>query len=280
MRNRVLRVETTVPPSAESRASRQFIASLANGLRVLEALATHADDVSLKELADYVKQTKPTAWRLVHTLVKLGYVRQDPESKRFRLAPRILTLGASFEGMDLKELAGPYLRDLAARVGETVNMAVLDGDEIVYIERIKTKQIITINLHVGSRLPLYNTSMGRALVAHMPSVWLRSYLKRMEGDPAARRSLQDGGRRFLGILRETRESGYAVNDEDLASGLRSVAAPIWDHQNNVIAAVNIAVPSARVSIRDLRARYLPELLKTAGEICQALGFRGHPPPRH
>src|SRR5687768_1119272 len=126
---------------------RQFVASLAHGLAVLEALAEHGPEISLDALARHAKQPKPTTWRLVHTLVSLGYVRQEASNRCFSLAARILALGVSFEGMNLKELAAPFLRDLAARVGETVNMAVLDGMHLIYIERIKTNQVISINLH-------------------------------------------------------------------------------------------------------------------------------------
>lgn len=252
---------------------RQFVSSLAHGLAVLEALAEHGPEMGLDALARHAEQSKPTTWRLVHTLVSLGYVRQEPTTRRFSLAPRILALGASFEGMDLKELAAPFLRDLSARVGETVNMAVLDGMDLIYIERIKTTQVININLHVGSRLPLYNTSMGRALIAHMPDKWLRQYIARLKADPAARPYSERGGARLLAALRTARQRGYALNDEELAPGLRSVASPIWDSAGRVVAAINIAVPSARLSVRDLRGRKVPELLKTADAISTAVKLR-------
>jgi IclR family pca regulon transcriptional regulator len=253
---------------------RQFIASLAHGLTVLEALADHGRDMSLSELAQTVNQAKPTAWRLVHTLVELGYVRQDPLTRRFALSPRILALGACFESMELKDLAAPYLRDLSARVGETVNMAVLDDDMLIYVERIKTQQVININLHVGSRLPLYNTSMGRALVAEMPEEWLRAYIGRIQHQPEAAKYVQNGGRYLFQILRETRAQGYALNDEELVSGLRSAATPVRASGGRIVAAINISVPSVRVSARTLKGSYVPELVKTAREISRALGYPG------
>jgi IclR family pca regulon transcriptional regulator len=261
-------------PPARSPRPRHLIASLAQGIAILEVLAEHGPEMTLASLAKQVHRPKPTVWRLVHTLVQLGYVRQDAETRRFALAPRILGLGACFDGMDLKELAAPFLRELVTRAGETVNMAIRDEDNIIYIERLKTSQVININLHVGSRLPLYNTSMGRALIAHMPEEWLRDYVARLATDSGARPYVQGGGARLLTILRETRQRGYAINNEELAPGLRSVAAPIWDGTGReVVAAVNIAVPSARITLRELNAHHVPELLKTAQAISAALKLR-------
>lgn len=263
------------PTSAGPAHERRFIASLAHGLAVLELLAERGPEMALADLSRGVHLSKPTTWRLVHTLVKLGYVRQDPETKRFGMSPRILTLGALFEGMDLKDLAAPFLRDLSTRIGETVNMAVLDGDQIIYIERVKTPQVVNINLHVGSRLPVYNTSMGRALIAYKPEEWLAGYLARLADDPAGRKYAEHDGRLLREALSESRLRGYALNDEELALGLRSVASPVWSANSPLpVAAVNVAVPSVRVSTRELRTAYVPELLQTTQQISAALGYRG------
>jgi IclR family pca regulon transcriptional regulator len=262
--------------TARAGKERRFIASLINGMAVLEALADAGPTMSLARLSRHVDRSKPTTWRLVHTLVKLGYVGQDPSTREFTLTPHVLALGARFEGMDLKDLAGQSLRRLSAQVGETVNMAVLDGDRLIYIERIKTSQVVNINLHVGSQLPLYNTSMGRVLLAFMPKQRLSQYLVRLAADPDAKKYTQWGCRRLLKILADTRRLGYALNDEDLASGLRSVAAPVWDSGGRTSAAINIAVPSARVSVGQLRVSYVPALIAAATEISAALG---HPQAR-
>jgi IclR family pca regulon transcriptional regulator len=218
-----------------------------------------------------VGRSKPTVWRLVHTLVRLGYVRQDPATRAFALTPHVLALGTHFDGMDLKDLAGPFLRRLSAEIGETVNMAVLDGDQLIYIERIKTSQVVNINLSVGSRLPLYNTSMGRVLLTYMPEAAVRGYIERLPNEPQTRAFLQNNAKRLWDALAATRRAGFALNDEDLAPGLRSVAAPVWNGTGALAAAINIAVPSVRVSVRELRSRYVPALLSTATEISAALG---------
>jgi IclR family pca regulon transcriptional regulator len=263
--------QPTPPAAVPAVAERRYIASLANGIAVLEALAENGQMLSLATLARRVQLSKPTAWRLVHTLVKLGYVRQDETTRAFALTPHVLALGAAFEGLDLKDLASQFLQRLSAKLGETVNMAVLDGDRLIYIERVKTSQVVNINLHVGSRLPLFNTSMGRVLLAFMPERDQRQYLTRLAADPEAKKYMESGGKRLRDLLTEAKRRGYALNDEELVSGLRSVAAPVWDSSDRVIAAINISVPSVRVSVRQLRTQYVPALLATATEISAALG---------
>lgn len=253
---------------------RRFIASLSHGLSVLEAVADSTNDIALSDLARRVGFKKTNTWRLVHTLVKLGYLHQDPRTRNFRPAPRILALGyAYFDGLDLKKLPLPLLHELAARHNETVNLAVQSGDELIYIERITTSQIVSINLHVGSRLPLYCTSLGRALICEMPREWLEEYIQRIASDARARKYVHGGGKRLLQMLHETRERGYAVNDEELVKGLRAVACPIRDRTSKIVAAVCISVPSSRRNIGDLRRVFAPDLVRVAADISLVLGYR-------
>jgi IclR family pca regulon transcriptional regulator len=253
---------------------RNLIASLAHGLSVLEAVAAHTEDIQLATLADAVGMKKTSTWRLVHTLVQMGYVYQDPKTRSFRPAPRVLSLGyAYFDSLDLKQLSSPFLRELSAQCGETVNLAVLDRDELVYIERIRTPQIININLHVGSRLPLYSTSLGRALICEMPGAWLQDYLARISSDSRAKDYLHSGKRSLSKTLEEVRKLKYSLNDEELVKGLRSIASPVRSATGEIIAAVGIAVPSSRVTVTDLRRNFSPELLSTTKNISAALGYR-------
>lgn len=253
---------------------RNLISSLAHGLTVLEAVAAHQEPIPLATLANAVGMKKTSTWRLVHTLVHLGYVRQDPKTRTFRPAPRVLALGYSyFDGLDLKQLSAPFLQDLAAHFNETVNLAVQDSDSLVYVERIRTPQIININLHVGSRLPLFNTSLGRALLCDAPADWLDEYMDRIADDPRSKDYLGNGKRGLLKLLDETRKQGYSLNDEELVKGLRSVAAPIRGAGNEIVAAIGIAVPSSRVTVADLKRDYVQQLLATAEKISMALGYR-------
>jgi IclR family transcriptional regulator, pca regulon regulatory protein len=270
--------ETAVQNRPAKRSSREagpnFIASLSHGLAVLEAVSDSVGDIALAELAKRVGLKKTRTWRLVHTLVDLGYLHQDARTRNFRPAPRVLALGyAYFDSLDLKQLSLPLLRDLSLRHNETVNLAVLDGDELIYVERIRSPQIVTINLHVGSRLPLYSTSLGRALICEMPDEWLRQYIRRIAEDPGARKYVEDGGKRIWQALRETRERGYALNDEEVAKGLRAISSPVRDRSSQIVAAVCISVPSSRCTVAELRKNFAPDLLDTASKISLALGYR-------
>jgi IclR family transcriptional regulator, pca regulon regulatory protein len=255
-------------------SDRNLIASLAHGLSVLEAVAAHREPVPLALLADSVGMKKTSTWRLVHTLVHLGYVRQDPKTRTFQPAPRILALGYSyFDGLDLKQSSTPFLQDLAERFNETVNLAVQDGDEVVYIDRIRTSQIIDINLHVGSRLPLYNTSLGRALICEKPQEWLDDYMARLSNDRRTAPYRGNGKNNLIKLLKETRKLGFAVNDEELVKGLRSIACPIRDASTQIVCAIGIAGPSSRVSLADLKSKCSQDLISTAEKISMILGYR-------
>lgn len=256
-------------------AGPNFIASLSHGLSVLEAVADSVGDIPLAELAKRVGLKKTRTWRLVHTLVDLGYLHQDSRTRNFRPAPRVLALGyAYFDSLDLKQLSLPFLRELSARHNETVNLAVLDGDELIYVERIRSPQIVTINLHVGSRLPLYSTSLGRALICEMPDDWVRQYIRRIAEEPGAHNYVQDGAKRIWQALREARERGYALNDEEVAKGLRAISSPIRDRSSQIVAAVCISAPSSRCTVAELRKTFAPDLVDTAKKISSALGYRG------
>lgn len=266
---------------------RGFIASLSHGLAILEAAADSMKDISLGELSKRVGFKKTSTWRLAHTLVELGYLEQDPHSRNFRPAARVLALGyAYFDALDLKQLSLPFLRELSARHNETVNLAVLNGDELIYVDRITTLQIVSINLHVGSRLPLYCTSLGRVLISEMSDRWIQDYIRRNLNDPKARKYMQGAGKRLREVLDSVRQLGYAINDEEMVKGLRAIACPVRDRTSQIVAAVCISVPSSRASLSELRRVFAPDLMMTARKISLALGYlpkeaeRNGSPPAH
>jgi IclR family pca regulon transcriptional regulator len=206
--------------------------------------------------------------------VQLGYVYQDPKTRRFRPAPRVLSLGhAYFDGLDLRQFAAPFLQELATWFNETVNLAVQDGDELIYVDRIGTSQIINVSLHVGSRLPLFNTSLGRALICDHPEEWIRGYMSRVAANPEAKEYLRGGKRALPKLLDETRKQRYSVNDEELVKGLRSIASPVQDASGRIAGAIGIAVPSSRVSVPGLKRDFVPQLLATTEKVSAAMGYR-------
>jgi IclR family pca regulon transcriptional regulator len=253
-------------------STRNFIESLSRGLSVLSALARSPVPLSLTELADQVGLSRSTMQRLTHTLLHLGHLDRDEETKKYRLGPRSLHFCFSvMKGLDLRKITLPYLERAAREIGETVNLAILDGAEILYVERIHVHQILNVNLQVGSRLPAHCTSLGKAILAFMPGKRLDAVLEKIALDPFTPQTITaKAGLR--GELKRVRLQGFAANDEELVTGLRSVAAPVRNFAGEVIAAVNVAVPSERVSMKKLRTFFARKVLETAGEISFILGY--------
>jgi IclR family pca regulon transcriptional regulator len=250
---------------------RYYIEALGRGFQVLEAFSAGSPTLSLTEIAESVGLGKSTAFRFVYTLEQLGYLVRDSETKRYRPGLKVLRLGfTTLNSMGLRRIAQPYLKALSAETGETTNMTVRDGAEVVYVARNSTRQIIGINLSVGSRLPVHCTSMGKAQLAGLSREELRDLLGGGPYEAPGPRAITtlDG---LVAELQEVTRQGYAINDEELAPGLRSVAAPIRDGEAQIVAAINISVPGARVSRRDLEAVLAPQVLATAREISRALG---------
>ena len=209
---------------------------------------------------------KTTAFRLLATLQSLGYVHQDESTKKYRPTPRVLDLGcAALDGMELRRIALPHMQVLSRKHDESVSLAVLFGTEIVYLERVETTRLLSITLAVGTRIPAYCTSMGKVLLANQPPARLGEILEQIALVPwgpgtilSAEALLQD--------LEITRQRGYSINNEELGAGLRSTAAPIWSPTGEVIAALNIAVPSPRVSLEKLEAVFAPDVVAAAKAI--------------
>jgi IclR family pca regulon transcriptional regulator len=212
----------------------------------------------------------------VSPLASLGYLQQDADTRKYRLGPRVLDLGFSaINSMELRQISAPHLKALSDETKHTVNMAVLDGSDIVYIERCRAPgpREIDLNLHVGARLPAYCTSMGKVLLAFLPAPELDALLDEIELTRRGPNTIT-ARRRLLEELEQVRRRGLAVNNEELASGLRSIAAPVWSQGGDVVAAINIAVHRSLVSMDELFDRLAPALVDTAGAISERIGFIG------
>ncbi len=253
--------------------------SLQRGLAILSAFQSGRPLVGVSDLGRDVGLSRSTTHRYVSTLVALGYLQQDPASKKYRLGPRVLDLGFSaINSMELREVAGPHLRELSDETGYTVNMAILDDLDIVYVDRCRSSQAgqreIDLNLHVGARLPAYCTSLGKVLLACLPDEERTARLVRI--DLARRGPNTITSRQALAAeLARVRQQGYAINNEELAYGLRSIAAPVLSHDGDAAGAINLAVHSSMVSSADMGARFGPVLMRTAADISARLGYRAH-----
>jgi IclR family pca regulon transcriptional regulator len=249
--------------------------SLERGLAILSAFRTGRALLGISELGRELELTRSTTHRYVATLAALGYLQQDVETRKYRLGPRVLDLGFSaINSMALRAAAAPHLRDLSDSTGFTVNMAILDDLDIVYVERCRSgrrrQREIDLDLHVGSRLPAYCTSLGKVLLAHLPPDRQRERLQRTTFVRRGPNTLTTRAA-FAAELRRIRADGFAINNEELAYGLRSIAAPVLTRDGAAAAAINLAVHSTMLTLADLVALWSPALRRTAGAIGEQLG---------
>jgi IclR family pca regulon transcriptional regulator len=241
--------------------SPEFVQSLERGLAVIRAFDAEHPELTLSAVARATDLTRAAARRFLLTLVELGYVRSD--GRLFALRPRILELGYAYlSSLNLPEVALPHLESLVAQVHESCSVSVLDGDEVVYIARVPTHRIMTVAISVGTRFPAYATSMGRVLLAAQPQEWLDGYLTRTELRPMTRRTITDHGR-LRSTLHRVRSQGFALVDQELEEGLRSIAVPIRRPDGSVAAAMNLSAHVSRGSSESIRRELLPALLDTA-----------------
>jgi IclR family pca regulon transcriptional regulator len=247
---------------------RYFINSIAKGLAVLEAFS-EAGPLTLSKIAGALKSNNTTATRLCYTLAELGFIQKD-EQKRYHLTPKILTLGHAYiSGLAWYEVAQYYLERLFREVQETVSLSILEGSEIIYVLRIRKRKYLPFDIQVGTKLPVYCTAMGKVLMAMGPPQKIQSILKGLEFKSLTARTITRSDK-FLEELDRVRKKGYAINDEELSIGNRSVAAPILDEKGYAVAAIHIAVPTTEYSRSQMEKTLAPQVIKTAREISDAL----------
>lgn len=248
-----------------------FVQSLARGLEVIRAFGPDRPTMTLSDVARSTGLTRAAARRFLLTLVGLGYVRND--GRDFALTPRVLELGYAYlSGLTLNEVAEPHLEDLVAKIHESSSVAVLDGEDIIYVVRVPSKRIMTVAISVGTRFPAYATSMGRVLLANLPDADLEAFLENAELRPITRRTVYDP-RRLRAVLKTVRSQGYAMTDQELEDGLRSAAVPLHDAGGSVVAAMNVSTHATRVTMDELRRRLLPSLQEAARSIEADLAAR-------
>lgn len=253
-----------------SREDPDVIDSVEKALRVLMTFSAEHPALTVSEAAELTGLTRATARRVLLTLARLGFARA--EDRRFRLNPSVLRLGYGYlSSQPWWDHAQPHMRTLANRLDESCSMAVLDGPDIVYVARVPSSRSMSITLTTGSRLPAYPTSMGRVLLAALPPDQLDAYLREVELVALTEHTLTDEAR-LRAELDAVRERGYAMIDSEREIGVRSAAAPVRTRSGEVLAALNVSVNAARISIEDLADRCVPALLETARAISAEVGY--------
>jgi IclR family transcriptional regulator, pca regulon regulatory protein len=250
-----------IAPEDRFQGDPNFVLSLARGLKVIEAFEGHTEGQSVADAARRTGLSRAAVRRLLMTLELLGYAESN--GRIYRLKTRVLKLGFSYlSSASLPAIAQPILEHVTESVHESSSLSVLDGDEIVYLARSSAKRVMSVGLSVGSRLPAYCTSMGRVLLAALPEQELTTRVERAEIKALTPKTVTDKAL-LMNILHKVRAEGFALTDEELELGLRSLAVPVRTRQNRVVAAMNVGVHAARVSNDELIGRFLPILRDSA-----------------
>jgi IclR family transcriptional regulator, pca regulon regulatory protein len=241
-----------------------FVEAIARGFDVIRAFRADRPAMTLSEVAAAAGLARPTARRILLTLEQLGYVRSAAGAHT--LTPRVLELGTAYvRSLGLWDVARPHLQGLVARTGESSSIAQLDGSDIVYVARVAVPKIIALRVDIGTRFPAPATSLGKVLLAGLTPAELDRVLAEPGRSGVEARWRPDRAE-LDAALAEVRARGWALTDEQLAPGIRSVAAPLRDGAGRVIAALNVTVHAAETPVEVLTGEYLPMLLQTAGTI--------------
>jgi IclR family transcriptional regulator, pca regulon regulatory protein len=249
---------------AREKSGPDFIEALARGLDVIRVFRPREPIMTLAAVAGQTGLARPTARRILLTLADLGYVRAVDGG--FELTPRVLELGMSYVlSRNLWDVARPHLESLVAQTHESSSIAQLDGSDIVYVARVAVPKIVTLAVTIGTRFPAMQTSLGKVLLAALPPEEAERVLSERSRSGIVPRRQPDAAERAA-ELRDVRARGWALADEELAPGIRSVAAPLRDGSGRVIAAMNVNAHAAETSLDKLTRDYLPLLLQAAGAV--------------
>jgi DNA-binding IclR family transcriptional regulator len=248
-----------------------MIGSVQRALDILNLFNSQAPELGTTEIAEALKLHKSTTAGLVQTLQANGYLEQNPATRKYRLGLRLLERASVvFAQVPVRQIALPHLQQLRDQFDESVNLAVRDGREVVYIERVYSTKTLFIRTEIGKRAPVHATALGKAILACLPQEQVQTLVQGYTFVPTSPNTLTDP-ERFLQELDQTREQGYAVDNEEYELGGRCVAAPIFDHTGQAIAGVSLSVPAPRLPVADI-PRFGQAVRETARAISRSLGY--------
>jgi IclR family pca regulon transcriptional regulator len=254
----------------------RYSQSLERGLAILGCFTSEHPVLGIADIADELGMSRSTTHRYVTTLLALGYLEQG-RSRKYRLGLRVTDLGmAALNSTGLRDNAHPFLEELRERTGYTIGLAVLDGTEILYVDRARSwrraERETDRGLYPGSRMPAYCTAMGKVLLAHLPDDVQRELIAQLtleRNTPSTITSKQA----LRAELQRIGEDGYALNDQELRPGLQAIAVAVRDESREVVAAVGIAASPEAISLAELTDALGPHLISTAARISSRLGYR-------
>lgn len=252
----------------DPRQDPSYVEAFARGLSVIRAFGPGREHMTLADIAKLTDLPRATVRRALFTLVALGYAADD--GRQFRLTPRILSLGHAYlSSTPLPGLLQPALESVSEATRESCSASILDGTEIVYVARSATKRIMSVGLNVGSRLPAYCTSMGRVLLAAEQPDKQKALLQQTRLDALTPKTLTDPAR-LLTELGKIQTQGYAYVDQELETGLCSMAVPVHNAKGRVVAAINVSTQASRMEDAALHAKIRDALQKAAHSLTPSL----------
>lgn len=246
----------------------EFLETLARGLRVIEAFNQDRKQLTLSDIAKLVDLPRASVRRTLHTLVQLGYAEID--QRMFRLKPRVLNLARAYlQSNAVTDIVQPTLERLSEQTGKSCSAAVLDGDDVTMIAHASPKRVLPVSAQIGFRVPAIATALGRILLAALDDRELDKFLSRLQPEKITKFTVTDKAQLRKAIL-DIRKSGFALADQEVEIGFRSIAIPLKKRDGRIIAALNVGVHSERTSLKAMHAHYCKRLQAVADELQQQL----------
>jgi len=259
--------ERTPRARPAAQAEREYVAGLEKGLAVIEAFGARHPRLTISEAAGLAGLSRAAARRCLLTLQKLGYAEYD--GRYFRLAPRALRLGHAYVmATPLPRVVQPVLETLSERTHESASAAILDGSDAVFIARSTTRRSLSAGIGVGTRLPAYCSATGRMLLSNLPDASVRRLFRKLPPGKLTAKTIT-GTAELIGEVRKARQQGYAISDEEVELGLRSIAVPVRNALGEMVAAMSLSVQSSRMGRKEMVEQLLPAL-ETSRRILSAM----------
>jgi IclR family pca regulon transcriptional regulator len=251
---------------------KDHIKSIEKCFVILDFLHGHKRLLTLEEITKATGYKKTTCFRLLKTLRTLGIVELSRDTKKYQYGPRLAAIGLSaLKNLNLRQVALPILQQLRDETGETINLTILSGSEILYVDRIMSDYLVNVNVNIGDRLPVYCASMGKAILAYLPENRLEKILQSIIFTQRTDKTIVSRSA-LMKELEQIRTIGFAINDEELEKGLRAVAAPIFNYLGEAFAATNIAWTTARHPERRTFSEYAKKIVTAATQISRLMGY--------
>ena len=254
-------------PEASPKNPKNYVASVGKAFAVLRSFTSEAFELTLSEVAARADLDRGTAFRLIQTLIELGYLQPVPQSRRFRLGLACLDLGYTvLSHGSLRAIVEPLLRALVPEVGDAASLGILDGGDVIYLARVGAGlDRHKMDRRPGSRIPAYSAALGHVMLAHLPR---DQQIERLELRPRVKlseRTLTDLDA-LLARLDQVKKKGHAVSDGENAYGLRTLATPIFDAQGFVIGGLSVTVDAMRMDMAAFRDQALPRLMQATAQV--------------